>query len=81
MNDGNIRWYLKCRMEEIDREIKQREAFIKGAENNIDDWHKEINNLKVHYTSLLNTMIAYGDKVEEKGGILTYMFPIGEVEE
>ena len=52
-------------MEEIDREIKQREAFIKGAENNIDDWHKEINNLKVHYTSLLNTMIAYGDKVEE----------------
>ena len=65
MNDGNIRWYLTCRMQELERAIEQKESFIQGAERNIDDWHKEIQQLKIHYTSLLNTAIAYGYEVEE----------------
>ena len=65
MNDGNIRWYLECRMKEIASEIKKYEGYISGAERNIDDYHKNIANLKVHYTSLLNTAIAYGYEVEE----------------
>ena len=65
MNDGNIRHYLEYNMQEIDLEIKQKESYIKGAEDNIDDWLKSIKNLKVHFLSLLNTAIAYGHEVEE----------------
>ena len=65
MNDGNVAYYLSNQMKEIENEIKQKESYIKGAENNIDDWHKKIRLLKIHYTSLLNTAIAYGYEVEE----------------
>ena len=65
MNDGNIRYYLKWEMLDLRQQIEEKEAYIRGAENNIDDWHKRIKNLKVHYTSLLNTAIAYGYEVEE----------------
>jgi len=52
-------------MNELKRAIQGKEYYIKGAERNIDDWHKEIQQLKVHYTSLLNTAIAYGYEVDE----------------
>ena len=65
MNDANIKWYLENKMQALSEEIEMKESFIRGAENNIDEWHKEIKNLRVHYTSLLNTAIAYGHEVEE----------------
>ena len=65
MNDGNVRHYLEQEMLEIKREIKMLDAYTEGANRNIDDWAKTRQNLKVHYTSLLNTAIAYGYEVEE----------------
>ena len=38
---------------------------IEGLERQIADKHDEIHLLKVHYTSLLNTALAYGLTEEE----------------
>ena len=65
MNDGNIRYYLKNEIADLEAEIKSRNNSIERWSRNIDDTIKEINNLRVHYTSLLNTSIAYGHEVEE----------------
>ena len=65
MNDGNIKYYLETKMEELTEDIKRHEVYIKSSEECIDDNLKTIANLKVHYTSLLNTAIAYGHEVEE----------------
>ena len=65
MNDGNIRHYLKNEMAEIKAEIKRLSDNIEGNCRRIDDCHKSIGNLRVHYTSLLNTAIAYGHEVDE----------------
>ena len=52
-------------MKEIARDIQMYEGYIKGNETSIDDHLKMVDNLKVHYTSLLNTAIAYGYEVED----------------
>ena len=65
MNDGNIRHYLEAEMAYLEAEIKMRNDMIEGWSRNIDDSIKVIKNLRVHYTSLLNTAIAYGHEVEE----------------
>ena len=65
MNDGNIRHYLFAEMADLKAEIKRLNDSIEGYSRNIDDTIKEIKNLRVHYTSLLNTAIAYGHEVEE----------------
>ena len=70
MNESNTRYYLQCRLEELAKRIATLQSYIKGAERNIDDWHNEIANLKVHYTSLLNTALAYGlteEQMEDDG--------------
>ena len=63
MNDGNIRYYLKNEIADLEAEIKSRNNSIERWSRNIDDAIKAINNLKVHYTSLLRTAQAY--EVEE----------------
>ena len=60
MNEANIRYYLQGQLQELAKEIEKLQVYIGNAERNIDDWHKKIANLKVHYTSLLNTALAYG---------------------
>ena len=65
MNDGNIRHYLFAEMADLKSEIKMKNNMVEGWSRNIDDTIKEITNLRVHYTSLLNTAIAYGHEVEE----------------
>ena len=65
MNDGDIRYYLETEMAELKVSIKRLNDCIEGYSRNIDDAIKKIKNLRVHYTSLLNTAIAYGYEVEE----------------
>jgi len=70
MNDGNVRdknilYYLGNRMSELQREIQECEWTVESANRRIDDMNKRIINLRAHYTSLLNTAIAYGYEVEE----------------
>ena len=65
MNDGNIRYYLEQQLRKLTMDISIRNQDIKGLERTIDDKLKEIANLKVHYTSLLNTALAYGLEREE----------------
>ena len=65
MNDGNIRYYLEQEMADLKTEIKRLNTCVEGFSRNIDDAMKNITNLRVHYTSLLNTAIAYGHEVDE----------------
>ena len=65
MNDGNIRYYLKQEMADLKAQIKFLKDNIEGYNRQIDDTLKTIQSLKIHYTSLLNTAIAYGYEVEE----------------
>ena len=65
MNDGNVRYYLEALMSELKTEMKGLSDEIEGAHRKIDDWTDDLKYLKVHYTSLLNTAIAYGYEVEE----------------
>lgn len=60
MNDATIRYYLEQELKRLTINISVRQQDIKGFERQIDDKLKEIANLKVHYTSLLNTALAYG---------------------
>ena len=66
MNESNIRYYLTCEMDDLKEKIKAKQSKIKEYECAMDDAHKEIANLKVHYTSLLNTAIAYGYEKEDE---------------
>ena len=65
MNDGNIRYYLESFMSGLKADMKQLSDEIEGAQRKIDDWTKELQMFKIHYTSLLNTAIAYGSGIEE----------------
>ena len=65
MNDGNIRYYLEQEMADLKSQIKFLKDNIEGYNRQIDDTLKTIQSLKIHYTSLLNTAIAYGYEVEE----------------
>ena len=65
MNDSNIRYYLEQELKRLTMNISIRNQDIRGFERQIDDKLKEIANLKVHYTSLLNTALAYGLDQEE----------------
>jgi hypothetical protein len=65
MNEANIQWYLSNEMRKINGSINANQQAIKALEQEIDDRLKTIANLKVHYTSLLNTALDYGlDKQE-----------------
>ena len=66
MNDGNIRHYLETEMADLKARIKRLNDCVEGFSRNIDDAIKNITNLRIHYTSLLNTAIAYGHEVEEE---------------
>ena len=65
MNDGNIRHYLEIEMADLEARIKRLNDCVEGFSRNIDDAIKNITNLRIHYTSLLNTAIAYGHEVDE----------------
>ena len=65
MNDANTRWYLEQEMTKLKVFMKSLSNEIEAAHRHIDDWTKELGNTKVHYTSLLNTAIAYGSGIEE----------------
>ena len=65
MNDGNIRYYLETEMAELKAEIKMHNDMVEGWSRNIDDAIKNVKNLRVHYTSLLNTAIAYAQEAGE----------------
>ena len=68
MNDGNIRHYLFAEMADLKAEIKKLNECVEAYSRSIDGAIKNITNLRVHYTSLLNTAIAYakanGDEYE-----------------
>jgi hypothetical protein len=65
MNDGNVRYYLEQELKRIATQIADNQRYVIQHERVIDDLLKITANLKVHYTSLLNTAIAYGlDKKE-----------------
>ena len=66
MTNSNITWYLKKEMKSLNRKIITFESSIRGSEMHIDDMHKKIKELKVHYTSLLNTALAYEDFDKEE---------------
>ena len=70
MNDGNIRHYLECEMSYLKNQIQMKEGQIEGAHRRIDDETKALKNLKIHYTSLLNTAIAYGYKTSEEEQVI-----------
>ena len=65
MNDGNVRYYLEQEMAELKAEIKMLNDNVEMYARNIDDTINKATNLRVHYTSLLNTAIAYGYEVDE----------------
>ena len=65
MNEANIRYYLTMELNKLRTEIEIKKNSIKSCERKIDDILQEIDNLKVHYTSLLNTAVAYGYKEED----------------
>ena len=65
MNDGNIRYYLEQEMAELKSLMEQNETNIEMHNRQIFDCVQIRRNLKIHYTSLLNTAIAYGYEVEE----------------
>lgn len=65
MNDGNILYYLQQEMEKLKSLIKMDEDNIEMHHRMIIDADKRLKSLRVHYTSLLNTAIAYGHEVEE----------------
>jgi hypothetical protein len=65
MNDGNIWYYLEAEMATLKERIKSLNVNIESHLRRIDDIHKALINLRVHYTSLLNTAIAYGYEVDE----------------
>ena len=70
MNDATIRDYLRNKLDGIARDVRMYLQDIKGLENMIQDKHDKIALLKVHYTSLLHTMLAYGydeDQMKEDG--------------
>ncbi len=66
MTTANITWYLTKELKSLHRKIITYESSIRGSEQHIDDLHKKIKELKVHYTSLLNTAIAYEDFDKEE---------------
>ena len=53
-------------MSELKHDMKSLSDEIEAAQRKIDDWDKELQMLKIHYTSLLNTAIAYGHKTSEE---------------
>ena len=65
MNDGNIRDYLRRQIQELAKDIKIAYQDIEGWNRRIDDEHKKIKTLRVHYTSLINTLLAYDDSEEQ----------------
>ena len=70
MNDATVREFLKRKLDDIARNVKIRYQDIEGFERSIDDKVNEIHLLRVHYTSLLNSAIAYGlteAKMKEDG--------------
>jgi hypothetical protein len=65
MNEANVRYYLEQELKRLASIIADNQRTVQDKERAIDDLLKRIANLKVHYTSLLNTAIAYGlDKKE-----------------
>ena len=70
MNDATIREFLKNKLDTLARDVKIANQDIRGLENAIDDKHNKILLLKIHYTSLLNTALAYGlteEQIKESG--------------
>ena len=60
MNDPSITWYLRQQISSLAREIKIKYQDIESWHRRIVDLEQSIIPLKVHYTSLLNTLLAYG---------------------
>ena len=64
MNDGNIKHYLIKEADKLARKIQDGLCAIKYSEQHIEDMHGEITKWKAHYTSLINSLLAY-DETEE----------------
>ena len=64
-SEGNVLYYLELKMKELHIEIQNLHRGIEVRNRQNDDDLKKIAVLKVHYTSLLNTALAYEDFDEE----------------
>ena len=65
MNDPSITWYLRKEISSLAREIKIKYQDMESFSRRIVDLEQSIAPLKVHYTSLLNTLLAYGQTVKD----------------
>ena len=65
MNDATVREFLKRKLDGIARDVKIIYQDIEGCNRSIDDKLEKIYLLKIHYTSLVNTALAY-DLTEEQ---------------
>ena len=65
MDDANVLYYLEQEMEQLTQSIKDKIRLVEENNRRIDDYMKEIAHLKIHYTSLLNTALAYGHIEED----------------
>lgn len=59
MNEANIVAHLRRRLDSIARAVKAGYQDIEGHNRRVVDVGEEIAILKIEYTSLLNTMLAY----------------------
>jgi hypothetical protein len=59
MNDGNVVDYLQRELRDIHAMVWECISNIKHLEMAIGEKEKKLRNLRVHYTSLLNTALAY----------------------
>ena len=60
VNSANITYYLRKQIDALSRDIKIKYQDIESYHRRIHDAEKSIGPLRVHYTSLLNTLLAYG---------------------
>ena len=56
MSDGDIRYYLQHQLAELERESERLENAIRSSENSINEYKKQLENLRVHMLSLKGTL-------------------------
>ena len=61
MNEANITYYLERELKKLHDEIQSKHHSIHIFRGEIVNAQERIDILKVHYTSLLNTALAYED--------------------
>ena len=59
MSEERIIWYLDRQIRELENKITGREITIKGMKQDLETYREDIKIWKIHYTSLMNTRLAY----------------------